>query len=502
MSADGENREKKTEETGETCSCYILLKVLQKGKDGTVVYLGEHKESKKQVAIKKIRDPSPQDVKSKKSNDFLLGVQREIAMHKLVYSSIPEASKLYDVVYTRNYVYLILEYCEGEDLLEHLRTYSSNPSRWNSHSMSYRLSVFIELVRISIKLLSFGILHHDIKPDNFILSNSRVRILDWGCGEWTPHPESSRSATQGTMDIRPPETLDEQFRSFRDAAKSYSWTLGILLFILTSLYPSYPFDDPSQKISLLSTQRRIRENKRREFNVWVRLYENEIDNKLTNYEQWIHAILLNDLLLKLLEPNPRRRLHPNQILLHPACHLCLFQNSQYKDHLGFTSSLLTTLSQIIKVKQITYEKYTEFVFTFGHRSANQREIFYTSHICDKMRRFCSFSSGDLEQKIAKSILIKEFPFDTEFTMQHICPKILKLLLRLNDWTAGEKQKMKYWILEGAHSKGKDLVSYRCYQIYRWIQYGRVERRKDVRKLKSLNLVLEPRPLTLEESNKS
>jgi serine/threonine protein kinase len=77
------------------------------------------------------------------------------------------------------YIYIVMEYCPGEDLLKHIQKEGFNNEK--------------EVAKIAFKLFealnhihSVGIVHRDLKPDNIqVDKNSNPKILDFGLAKNT-----------------------------------------------------------------------------------------------------------------------------------------------------------------------------------------------------------------------------------------------------------------------------------------------------------------------------
>lgn len=72
-----------------------------------------------------------------------------------------------------NELYLIMEYCSGGSLRDLL----SNSGKLN---IDYAIDVFLRLTHTFDFLHWKGYIHHDIKPDNILFTEDKVKISDFG----------------------------------------------------------------------------------------------------------------------------------------------------------------------------------------------------------------------------------------------------------------------------------------------------------------------------------
>jgi len=130
------------------------------------------------------------------------------------------------------------------------------------------------------------ILHRDIKPENILVGlNDTLKIADFG---WAVHaPRSKRQTFCGTLDYLPPEIV--QHKTYDNHVDV--WGLGVLLYEFLLGRP--PFEDNDEG----NTCRKIKSA--------VPKFPDHISPEA------------QDLVLKLLDKDPEKRLGLDKVLQHP-----------------------------------------------------------------------------------------------------------------------------------------------------------------------------------------
>lgn len=324
-------------------STVVLEKKLPSGQQGTSIFLARYTPTKRRFAIKKI---------TRKPFDSVhrADVQREIAFNRLTYSLIPESVKLLHTTSNSSAYYLIFEYIPGQDLREYLTRFfedkTSQQRRWEQEDMSYRVNLVRRVAVICVKMLQNGILHRDLKLENFVISRSPpfgyvlgpeekkakesyIRVLDFGFSVWSDKPAKCSNCSQGTKDILPPEAVVRHPDA--SAEKSTIWALGVMLFMMCGLTPFYPYDDmvygeDGRTVNGKVNMERLIRGATRPFCVWTRLLNQ--DEKFSGlFARCTFAFLLNDLFLRCFHLDPRYRISLEQFLNHPV--FLLLREAEY-----------------------------------------------------------------------------------------------------------------------------------------------------------------------------
>jgi serine/threonine protein kinase len=127
---------------------------------------------------------------------------------------------------------LITEYIHGPSLKELI-------DRRNTAEFSFKnmKSIFFQIGLIVDDLEEQGLLHLDLKPDHFILSNGEIRVIDFGISRFYPKNEKNLRQSQnvtGTLRYFAPERITSTVIT----AKAEQYAVGIMAYnYLTGEYP-------------------------------------------------------------------------------------------------------------------------------------------------------------------------------------------------------------------------------------------------------------------------
>lgn len=206
------------------------------GKGGfSVVYLGEQKYTKQQVAVKKI------DVE----NIYKLNknIKREIELHKKIKHR--NIISLYDIIYDdkNHYIYLILEYCEKGDFA---KFQNKQPLK------EVYIQKYIKDLAEGLKYLSqYNIIHRDLKPQNLLISNcGDIKISDFGFAKEHNNIDNLKQTYCGSPLYMAPEILHYQ----KYNSKSDLWSVGIIIYEMITGKPPYHVKNFYQLMKLIDKE--------------------------------------------------------------------------------------------------------------------------------------------------------------------------------------------------------------------------------------------------------
>lgn len=159
-------------------------------------------------------------------------LHREVeTMLRVATHNNPNIVSLYDAFLTGDTLYLVMEYCKGGELFDHL----VQKGPYTEESASKLCKQLASVIKF---MHEHGVVHRDLKPENCLLSNDSdnalVKVADFGlanlkggafmtnvCGTWAycaPEVKRDRAYTKA-VDV---------------------WSLGVILYILIGGY--HPFD--------------------------------------------------------------------------------------------------------------------------------------------------------------------------------------------------------------------------------------------------------------------
>ena len=196
------------------------------------VYIGVHKNSNRNVAIKKIE-------LDKLSSKDLPNLTREILIQRRL--NHPNITKLYDYFLEDNNLYLILEFLPKSNLFRYLH-------KKKKLEVTKIQSFFKQLI-ISLKYLhSLGFIHRDIKPENILLDEKEknIKLCDFG---WASHVKDFEwlELNGGTYAYMAPESLKREMQGI----KTDIWALGILLYEMFFVEEPYKGKSGEEQLRLI-----------------------------------------------------------------------------------------------------------------------------------------------------------------------------------------------------------------------------------------------------------
>ncbi|KZL80966.1 camk camkl protein kinase [Colletotrichum incanum] len=202
---------------------YTLGRLIGKGSFGKV-YLATHK----------LTNGSKVVLKSANKGDSNLA--REIHHHRQFVH--PHIARLYEVIVTENLVWLVLEYCAGDELYNYLLEHGPLPV----HKVQ---KIFAQLVGAVAYVHQQSCVHRDLKLENILFDkHENVKLVDFG---FTREYEGKSNYLQtfcGTICYSAPEMLKGEKYA---GEKVDVWSLGVILYAL--LCGELPFDDDDDSVT-------------------------------------------------------------------------------------------------------------------------------------------------------------------------------------------------------------------------------------------------------------
>lgn len=253
-----------------TLSDFEVGRALGRGKFGCV-YLAREIESKFVVALKVV-------YKNQLHQSHLRHqLRREIEIQ--YHLRHPNILRLYGYFHDKDRVYLVLEFAPRGSLFQHLQSMKTFPPETAAKYM-YQLTSAMEYCQQK------KVMHRDLKPENVLIgANGDLKIADFG---WSVHePSSKRTTVCGTLDYLAPEMVPN---GLHDGMVD-NWSLGVMLYEFLVGKPA--FEAQSHQLTLGN----------------IRQCKYDFPPEVPDGAK--------DLISKLLQRDPAKRLQLKDVLKHP-----------------------------------------------------------------------------------------------------------------------------------------------------------------------------------------
>jgi len=145
----------------------------------------------------------------------------------------PHVVKMLDDFTEGLYSYIVLEYIKGEDLLQYMVQ-----RQWKPLKEKEAKSIFKQLLHSLIYSHRQGIIHHDIKLENVLITKrGKVKLIDFGLCEPMSDCKNLSQRWCGSFDYVSPEIL---LKTPYSGCKADVFSLGVILYSI--LFSQLPFD--------------------------------------------------------------------------------------------------------------------------------------------------------------------------------------------------------------------------------------------------------------------
>ena len=243
------------------------------------VFKATRRHDGKLIAIKVVE-------KHRLDEDTAQLLQNELQILQTV-SEHPGIVTLLDHIETNTNMYFVMEFVDGGPLLDRIVSrgrFSENDARIMFRSILLTLQYLSEL----------GCVHRDIKPENILVDNAGmvwpVKLTDFGLSA-KMQPDELLYGALGTPLFVAPEILKGDGYD----CSCDMWSLGVVMYIVLCGYPPFPFyDGPTKLISAI-----VSCNYSFPAPEWDRVSSDA-----------------KDVLKRILEADPKRRLTPTEALSH------------------------------------------------------------------------------------------------------------------------------------------------------------------------------------------
>ena len=200
--------------------------------------------------------------------------------------------RIIDHVEDDSFVYIVMNFCSGGDLMK----YIANDQGFSERTAAELFSSMLEGVAHCHAL---GVMHRDLKPDNFLLEtpttsarDAQLRIADFGLAARVSGPSEELTDVVGSPFFMAPEVIAKKYTLAADC-----WSLGVNLYLILS--GSVPFGRGAARTA-------------------------DVFRSITEQELVFHGSAwaaispqAKDIVAGLLDKNPLRRYTITQALAHP-----------------------------------------------------------------------------------------------------------------------------------------------------------------------------------------
>ena len=262
---------------------FIIKETLGKGSFG-VVKSAINTQTGEKVAIKILNE-------TKIPYEEKINSLREIEIMKNL--KHPNIIRFYGYISNDKQLYLITEYIKGIELFQYI---SLKKKIEESEACIY----FQQIINGIEYLHKMDIVHRDLKPENILIDRylKEVKIIDFGLSNKYTDKSALLSTLCGSPLYAAPEVLLE--KGYKPGPVDI-WSAGVILYFMIS--GKLPFNGDSDE----------------------ELYKKIIDAKVKNIQGASKEV--NDLIKKILNPNPRKRITISKIKNHPWFNL--FNNNNF-----------------------------------------------------------------------------------------------------------------------------------------------------------------------------
>ncbi|CAK86205.1 unnamed protein product (macronuclear) [Paramecium tetraurelia] len=201
---------------------FTVVKTLGLGTFG-LVKLAIHQITQEKVAIKILEKSKIIDVADVER------VSREIHILKLIRHK--HVIQLYEIIETKKYIFLVMEFCDGGELFDYIVKHQK--------LSEIEASKFIQELISGIEYIhKLNIVHRDLKPENLLLDYQKsLKIVDFGLSNTYKQGEQLKTACGSPCYAAPEMIQGNKYNSLLVDI----WSCGVILF--ASICGYLPFED-------------------------------------------------------------------------------------------------------------------------------------------------------------------------------------------------------------------------------------------------------------------
>ena len=230
----------------------------------------------------------------------------------------PNIVKLYEFHEDEFNLYLIMDLCTGGELLESILT--------NKCFSEYQAADYMkQLISTVVYMHSLHIVHRDLKPENMLIENaksSNIKLIDFGASIYYAS-KKPMTLRVGTVSYIAPEVINQKYTEKCDI-----WSCGVIMYLLLTGMLPFKHKDRMKTIELIKSGNY--------------LLKGDIFESISDKAK--------DLIRKMLEVNPEKRLTALQVYNHPWFQITLGPQIQ-QCYLDSVSINLKTFHETSKLQR-------------------------------------------------------------------------------------------------------------------------------------------------------
>ncbi len=195
----------------------------------------------------KVKNKDSSDIRAMKQMDKVKIPDMNLFKNEINIMSIldhPNIIKLYEIFEDEKYFYLIIEYCDGGELLHRIRERNEKGNPFKEKEIA---EIFKEIISAISYCHDNNVVHRDLKLENILFlnknENSEIKIIDFGVSTILEKKENKikrLNSKIGTVYYMSPEILKGSYTELCDI-----WACGVILYIMVFGFP--PFNGNNDK---------------------------------------------------------------------------------------------------------------------------------------------------------------------------------------------------------------------------------------------------------------
>jgi serine/threonine-protein kinase ULK/ATG1 len=192
----------------------------------STVYKGMNTKTGKILAIKEI---NLKNIRKNNDDEINEKIMRNLSLEIKTMQLLKNCNilSMEDLLIKENYIYMMLEYCDGGDLTKYIRHYPKK----NRITMEEKdVKVIAKQIMNGLKYMhSLGIVHRDLKPQNILIKsegdNKIIKIADFGFARFLKDTQTAETICGSPLYMSP-----EILKCQRYSDNTDIWSFGIILY--------------------------------------------------------------------------------------------------------------------------------------------------------------------------------------------------------------------------------------------------------------------------------